>query len=421
MKGIFRSLKTRNYRLYFFGQVVSLIGTWMQIIANTWLVLQLTGSGTQVGLASALQFGPMLLGSFWGGLVADRIPKRRLLIITQSLFLLQACAVGTLVATGVLRLWMLYSLIVAYGIVQIFDVPARQAFVSEMVAQDDVMNAVGLNSAVFNGARLIGPTLAAILIKEVSMATAFFVNAGTYFAVLVALLLMRERDLFSHQARAPHGRGQIRAALQYVRETPVLLWSLVMMAVAGTLSLNFQIIVPLLTKFTFHRDITTFGLFTATMGIGSFIGAMYAASRKIPSLKLLTISCAGFGATMIGVALTPTMSESYVSLALVGLAAMIFISTSNTVLQLRAAPEMRGRVLALWSLVFLGSTPIGGPFIGWVSQHWSPRVGFMVGGVPTLAVALILGPLLLRRERAETAKQAEIEPAEAELEAVATE
>jgi predicted MFS family arabinose efflux permease len=223
--------------------------------------------------------------------------------------------------------------------------------------------------------------------------------------------------------KAPEGRGQIRAGLQYVRQTPVLLWSLLMMAVAGTLALNFQIIVPLLTKFTFHRDITTFGLFTATMGVGSFIGAMYAASRRIPSLKLLTISCAAFGLTMIGVALTPTMEESYISLALLGLAAMIFISTSNTVLQLRAAPEMRGRVLALWSLVFLGSTPIGGPFIGWVSQHWSPRVGFMVGGVPTLAIAVILGPLLLRRERADiaAAEAAELEPVEAEMEAVASE
>lgn len=396
MKGVFRSLKTRNYRLYFFGQVVSLIGTWMQIVANSWLVWKLTHNGLDVGLASAVQFGPMLIGSTWGGLIADRFPKRRILMLTQSLFMLQAAAMGTIVATGVARLWMVFTLIAFYGVVQVVDVPARQAFASEMVAKEDVMNAVGLNSAVFNGARMVGPAVAGFLIKFIGFAPAFYSNAASYLAVLGALYLMRERDLYSQEKTRPEGRGQIRAGFTYVRHSPILLLTLLMMTVVGTLALNFQIVMPLFAGITFHGDSATYGLLSLAQAGGAFVGAMFAATRKIPSIRLLVFTCLAFGLTMIAVAVSPTLAVAYVTLPLMGLAAMVFISTTNTMLQINSSPEMRGRVLALWSLVFLGSTPIGGPLVGWISQAFSPRWALAIGGIATAASAAVFGPFLLR-------------------------
>lgn len=420
MKGIFRSLKTRNYRLYFFGQVVSLIGTWMQILANSWLVLELTHSGIAVGLASAMQFGPMLIGSTWGGLIADRFPKRRILMLTQSLFLLQASAMGTIVVTGVARLWMVYALIVFYGVVQVVDVPARQAFASEMVAKEDVMNAVGLNSAVFNGARMVGPAIAGFLIKFIGFAPAFYSNAGSYLAVLIALYLMRERDLYSQEKTRPEGRGQIRAGFRYVRHSPILLLTLLMMTVVGTLALNFQIVMPLFARFTFHGDSLTYGLMSVAQAGGALVGAMFAATRKVPSIRLLVFTCLAFGITMTAVAASPTLAVAFVTLPLMGLAAMIFISTTNTMLQINSSPEMRGRVLALWSLVFLGSTPIGGPLVGWISQTFSPRWALATGGIATFLSALVFGPFLLklRTKPSDATVEEEAEALEAGVETV---
>jgi len=413
VKGVLRSLKTRNYRLYFSGQVVSLMGTWMQIFANGWLVLKLTNSGFAVGLASAMQFGPMLFGGVWGGWLADRFPKRRLLILTQSLFLVQAAVLGTLTFTRSVDTWMVFALILFYGVVQVADVPARQAFVSEMVGRDDVMNAVGLNSAVFNGARMIGPTFAGFFIafakhssflhsatpsarEFMAIGICFWVNAATYLAVLIALTLMRERDLVKHDAPRPEGAGQIRAGLRYIRHTPVLLMTLLLMTVVGTLALNFQIVMPLLARYTFHGDTSTYALLTLPQAAGAFGGAMFAATRRIPSMKLLVATGLAFGITMLGVAAAPTLHSEFIALPLMGASAMLFISTTNTLLQITSSPEMRGRVLALWSLVFLGSTPIGGPLVGWISQVLSPRWGLGVGGIATLAATIVFGPFLLR-------------------------
>jgi MFS family permease len=413
VKDVLRSLKTRNYRLYFSGQVVSLMGTWMQIFANGWLVLKLTNSGFAVGLASALQFGPMLFGGVWGGWLADRFPKRKMLILTQSLFLVQATVLGVLTFTRVVDTWMVYSLILFYGMVQVADIPARQAFVSEMVKKEDVMNAVGLNSAVFNGARMIGPTFAGFFIafakhssflhsatpgarEFMAMGICFWINAATYLAVLIGLALMRDSELVEHGGERPEGRGQIRAGLTYVRQSPVLLLTLLLMTVVGTLALNFQIVMPLLARYTFHGDTSTYALLTLPQAAGAFGGAMFAATRRIPSMKLLVFTGLAFGATMIGVALAPTLHSEFIALPLMGAAAMVFISTTNTMLQITAAPEMRGRVLALWSLVFLGSTPIGGPVVGWICQVLSPRWGLGVGGIATLAATIAFGPFLLR-------------------------
>jgi MFS family permease len=402
VRDVFRSLKTRNYRLYFSGQVISLMGTWMQILANSWLVLELTHSGFAVGLASAMQFGPMLIGGVWGGLIADRFPKRRTLMLTQFLFLVQSATLAALCLTQVVSVPMVYALVFFYGIVQVADIPARQAFVSEMVRTDDVMNAVGLNSAIFNGARMIGPAVAGFVIKYASQSKltaigiCFLVNAATYIAVLIALYLMRERDLFKHASDRPEGPGQIRAGLAYVRRAPVLLTTLLLMTVVGTLALNFQIVMPLYARFTFDGDSATYGLMSVAQAGGALVGAMFAATRRIPSMRLLVGSGLAFGVSMMATASAPTLATAYIALPLMGLAAMLFISTTNTMLQITAAPEMRGRVLALWSLVFLGSTPIGGPLVGWISEALSPRWALGVGGLATIAAIAVFGPFLLK-------------------------
>jgi MFS family permease len=407
MRNAFRALRTRNYRLYFSGMIVSNVGTWMQIIANSWLVLQLSGnSGVAVGVATALQFGPTLVAGAWGGLIADRFPKRRILFASQTLFLVQATALGVLTATGSARLWMVYGLTFLYGCVQVIDVPARQAFVPDMVSDENVVNAVGLNSAVFNASRMVGPVIAGFLIAKISLSLCYFANAASFLATLVALALMRRHEFRVATHEAPSGRGQVRAGISYAIAQPDILLSIVLMAIVGTFTMNFQTVMPLLTKITFHGDSTIFGWLSAVMAFGSVAGAMYTATRHRSSTKLVVGAAVALGVAETIAAFAPSLAAAYVILPFVGLFAMLFISSSNSLIQLTAAPEMRGRVLALWSLVFLGSTPIGGPLIGWICEATSPRAGLLVGGIASIAAGLVVGPLLLRRARVE----GEVEP-----------
>lgn len=401
MKNAFRALRTRNYRLYFSGMVVSNVGTWMQIIANGWLVLQLSDSGIAVGIATAMQFGPMLAGGAWGGLIADRLPKRKLLLATQSLFLVQALTLGILTATGAAELWMVYALTFLYGMVQIVDVPTRQAFVPEMVSDDNVMNAVGLNSAVFNASRMVGPAIAGLLIAKVSIALCFFANSVSFLAVLLAIARMRPDELRRAEHTVPTGRGQIRAGIRYAASHPELLVSIVLMGIVGCFGLNFQTVMPLLAKHTFGGDATTYGTLSAVMAFGSVAGAMYTATRRRSSTKLLIGAAIAFGVVETVAGFSPSLQAAYIVLPLVGLFGMLFISASNSLIQLTTTPVMRGRVIALWSLVFLGSTPIGGPLVGWICEAISPRAGFFVGGVASILAGLVVGPLLLRRHDVE--------------------
>jgi predicted MFS family arabinose efflux permease len=412
MRNAFRALRTRNYRLFFSGQLVSLIGTWMHIIAQSWLVFELSRSAVALGVVTALQFGPMLVGGVWGGLIADRLNKRRILLTTQSLFAIEATALAVLVATGAAQLWMVYGLALIYGVIQVIDVPARQAFVTEMVADDDVMNAVSLNSAVFNVARMAGPAIAGVIIAKVDLAICFGVNAASFLAVIVALALMREGDLRIHHEVASKGRGQIRAGFRYVASKPDLLLPIVLMGVVSTLGLNFQIVLPVLAKRTFDGDATTFGTLSAVFAFGSFLGAMYAATRKRPTRRLLVGSAIAFGALEFLVAFAPSLGIAYLAFPVVGLAGMLFISTANSTVQLNASPVMRGRALSMFSLVLLGSTPIGGPVIGWISETWSPRAALAVGGAATLIAALLIGAYLLGRARAEATASAQPQPDE---------
>jgi MFS family permease len=382
----FSSLSVRNYRLYFIGQLISLSGTWMQSVAQAWLVLKLTGSGTSLGLVTALQFLPVLFLGPVGGLVADRFDKRRVLYISNTAAGLLALALGLLVAGDLVRLWMVYVLAALLGFVNAFDNPTRQTFVLEMVGSDRLTNAITLNSVTINLARVIGPSIAGVLIVAVGLSTCFLLNAGSYLAVLVALALMREREL--HRApRVPSTTGYVRQlgeGLRYVRRTPALLVPLLMMSVVGMLAYEFQVSLPLLARFTFHGGAGAYPAMSSFMGAGAVVGGLITASRRRTSPTALATTAIGFGITILLVAVAPSLLVADLLLVAMGAVSIAFLSLGNTTLQLIAPPEMRGRVMALWSVAFLGSTPIGGPIVGWIGEHVGPRYGLGLGGVATL-------------------------------------
>jgi MFS family permease len=383
----FHSLRTRNYRLYFFGQIVSLTGTWMQSVGQIWLVLKLTGSGLALGFVTALQFLPMLLIGSWGGLMADRVDKRKLLILTQSLAAVLALILGLLTQFDVVRLWMVYALAGSLGIVQVFDMPGRQSFVIEMVGPEDVTNAVSLNAVIVNLSRVIGPAIAGILIATVGIAICFQINAGSYLAVILSLWMMRPAEL-RRQPPVPRGKGQLREGFKYVLSRPALRTPLLLMGVAGTLAYNFSILLPLLTRFTFHRGPGTYGAMFSLMGAGAVLGGLAVAARRA-TRRLLVGSTLAFGVAVIGVAASPTLGVAMAIMVAVGAASTGFIANSNSLLQLGSSPEMRGRVMALFAIVFLGSTPVGGPLVGWIAERYGPRTSLGLAGVATLAAGLV--------------------------------
>ena len=396
----FRSLHTRNYRLFFFSQLISLSGTWMQMTAQSWLVLELTGratAGSALGLMVALQFLPMLLFGVWGGVIADRLDKRRTLIWTQSSAAVLAVALFLIVLTGVTQLWMIYVLAFLLGCVTVFDNPARQAFVIEMVGPDDVANAVGLNSAVFNSARLVGPALAGVLIHAIGISPSFLLNAISFVPVIAALVAMRTSEL-ANVNPVPRSRGQIREGLRYVWSTPVLRSTLLLVTVVATFGFNQIIVLPLLAKYVFHGGPGLYGALFATMAAGGLIGGLGAAARSRPSRSMLIGSAVGFSVLAMLVSLAPNAVWAMVGLVPMGICSMTFIATANSTLQLSARHEMRGRVMALYALVFLGSTPLGGPLIGWISQQWGARSGLFVGGAVSL-VAALAAAWSVRRQR----------------------
>jgi MFS family permease len=383
----FRSLRIRNYRLFFFGQLVSVTGTWMQTVAQSWLVLSMTQSGLDLGITVALQFLPMLLFGMWGGLLADRSDKRRLLLGTQVASGVLAGILWALVATGSVELWMVYVLAFLLGVVTMIDMPTRQSFVIEMVGPDEVPNAVGLNSAMFNTGRLLGPAAAGVMIASLGIAPAFLANALSYIAVVAALLAMRPDELFRREP-AERKRGEVRAGLRYVWDNPTLRSTLFLVSVLGLFGFNFVVVLPLLARFTFGGGAGLYGVFTSAMAGGSLAGALYAASRVEPTRRLLVGSALAFGILTLLAAAAPNAVIAGVLLTAVGLAVMLFLATANTTLQLNSEPAMRGRVMALYGLVFLGSTPVGGPLLGWISEHWGARFGLGLGGALSLLAAL---------------------------------
>jgi MFS family permease len=394
----FDSLRIRNYRLYFAGQIVSVSGSWMQRVAQAWLVYHLSGSGLALGVVTGLQFLPVLVVGAWGGVLADRFDKRRLLLCTQTAMGLLALALGLLTISGLVQLWMVYLLALALGAVTASDNPARQAFVMEMVGRSHVMNAVSLNSAVFTLARIVGPAVAGLLINAVGTGWCFLVNALSFGGVLVALAAMRRQELLPWEP-ADRGRGGVLEGLRYAWSSLDLRVPLLLMAVVGTLALNFSVILPLMASQTFHGDAGTYGLLFSTLGVGSLFGALITAGRREPSRRLLLLSLLAFGLLMLAAALAPSLWLELLTLVPLGVAAVIFQATTNSTLQVNTDTALRGRVMALYSVVFMGTTPIGAPIVGLVSQAAGPRAGLALGGAAVLLAVAAFGLWSARRAR----------------------
>lgn len=397
----FSSLKIRNYRLYFFGQAVSLSGTWMQTIAQSWLVLKLTGSGTALGVITALQFIPVLVLGPWGGVMVDRFSKRRLLFFTNAFAGICALALGIVVITNVVQLWMVYVFALLFGLVNVIDNPARQTFALEMVDKERLGNVISLNSMLMNGTRAVGPAISAIIIATVGLGWCFLINAVSYSSLLIALLLMRGGEL-NKSDPVPRARGQLREGLRYVWRTPVLRDTLLVMAIIGTFVYEFSISLPLLAQFTFHGDAGSYAALTTAFGIGSVIGGFFAAHRRRTSAYMLVPASICFGSVVLLASAAPTFWLAVFFLMLVGFCSINFSSIGNVTLQLESEPNMRGRVMALWTMAFLGTTPIGGPIIGWIGEYIGPRWGLAVGGFAAIAAAGF-GAMKFKKEKVSSA------------------
>lgn len=384
----FSSLAVPNYRLYYIGQIISTSGTWMQSIAQAWLVLKLTGSGTALGITGALQYLPILVLGPYGGVIADRLPKRTILYVTQSLAGILALILGTLVWTGAVRVWMVYILAFCLGIVTTFDNPARQSFLIELVGPGQLRNAVTLYSTLVNLTRVIGPAVAAAVIAAAGLAPCFIINGLSYFPVVVTLWAMRTSELLPSPP-APRARGQIREGFQYVLRTPILASTLLAMAVIGTLTFEFQVSLPLIAQFTFKGDASSYALLTSSLGIGATAGGIWFASRQTVAHRQLVIATGLFGFTVLLAALMPSLSLTALVMFLVGIASINFTTLGNTILQLESSPQMRGRVMSFWAIAFLGSTTVGAPIVGWFGQTIGPRWALALGGIAGLVATLL--------------------------------
>ena len=385
----FGALRIPDYRRYAFAQAVSLSGTWMQRVAQAWLVLDLGGSGTDVGIVTALQFVPLLLLGAWAGVVVDRVDKRRLLVVTQLSSALLALALGVLVASGAVELWMVMTLALALGVVHLFDNPARQTLVFEMVGPGRLANAVTLNSVIVNAARTLGPATAGLVIAAAGTAVCFLVNAASYLVVVTVFARMR-RDAVEAPPLLARGPRQLREGLAYAWGTPEVRAPLLLVAVVGTLAYEFQVVLPLMARFVFDGSAGTYGVMTSCMGAGAVVAGLLLAGRDRSGHRKLTRAGYVFGAGILAAAAAPTLALELAALVAVGAASIAFLALANTNVQLGTAPEMRGRVMALWSIAFLGTTPVGGPLVGLVAEHLGPRVALALGGAATIVAAAAL-------------------------------
>jgi MFS family permease len=386
IKRTFGSLDTRNYRLYFTGDLISHVGGWMQAMAEGWLAYKLTGSGVAIGATFAFRFGPVLFFGLWGGVIADRFDRRRVMLVTQSLAAALAAVLWLVVLTGVVQVWMLFAIAFLLGLVTVVDEPARQAFVEEMVGRDKLPNAVALNSAVLNSARITGPALGGLLIATVGTAWVFFGNALSFFAVLIALSMMRKDEL--HRFHRPAERPRVREGLAYTWSLVQIRSTIALVAVVGTLVYNFPTFLTLMATLTFHGGAGMAGILMAILGVGTVIGALSAALRARPTPRAVTAAAALLGVALVVAASLPSEIGFDIALVPVGALAVFFGSTANGHMQMSSAPNMRGRVMAVYSLLTLGTTVVGGPFVGWVCQTWSPRAGLALVGTTTLTAAV---------------------------------
>ncbi|TWD79239.1 putative MFS family arabinose efflux permease [Kribbella amoyensis] len=419
MSPTFRAFKVRNYRLYASGAIVSNVGTWMQRVAQDWLVLELTHSGTALGIVTGLQFLPALLLGPYAGLVADRFPKRQVLTITQIFMGVVALVLGALTVTGVVEAWHVYLLALLFGVGTAFDAPTRQAFVVEMVGRDELANAVGLNSASFNAARLLGPALAGLLIHWIGTGPVIMINGVSYAAVILSLRLMRVQELFSPKPAARE-KGMIRDGMRYLWRRPDLMMVLTAVFFAGTFGLNFQMTSALMATEAFGKGAGEYGILGSILAIGSLAGALLAARRVRVRARLVLGSALVFGVMVILSGVMPTYLTYAAVLPLVGFASLTMLTAANATMQLGIEPTMRGRVMALYMTVLMGGTPIGSPLIGWVGQEFGARWSLIAGGAMTVLGVLgsvlyfsrrsgiAIRPRLLPRPRLEVQPQSEL-------------
>ncbi len=406
----FASLRFRNYRLYFISQTISFSGTWMQSIAMSWLVLQLTGSGTALGTVLAMQFLPTLLLAPVGGVLADRFEKRPLIIGTQSAAGLLALALGVITLTGVVELWMVYALAACFGMVTALDNPSRQTFVMEMVGEADVTNAVTLNSVVVNAARVIGPAIAGVVIAVFGVGECFVFNAVSYLAVVVAMVLIR-KDQLHPAARSKRAPRQVRDGFRYAWSQPALRTTIVMLVLIGTFTFEFSTTLPMLAEFTFGAGPTGLAIMTALMGGGAVVGGLIVASAGPPTPRRLVAVAMGFGTAVTLIAVMPSIGLVYLFMPFVGVASVATIALSNATLQLHSDPKFRGRVMSLFSMSLIGSTTVGGPIVGFLGDHASPRAALLVGAAGAFAAAAYGYLHLVRSDAVQPVETAVLEPA----------
>lgn len=401
----FASLAIWNYRLYFFGQAVSISGTWMQTVALGWLVLQVTGSGTQLGSVIALQFLPILVLGAWGGAIVDRLEKRHIIYLTQIAFFFLALGISALVYFDIVQIWMLYIYALTIGTVRVFDEPARQIFISEIVGREHIKNAVSLNSTLNNLARIIGPTFAGIIITAFNIAFCFLANAFSYLFVMVALWFMDARNLApvvpSHKKS-----GQVLEGLRYVRGTPLVRDTLLMMAIIGAFTFEFSVFLPLIAREVFHGDASSYAALMSAMGVGAVIGGLFAAGRKRVAPHHIVVAAVFFGGSMIAVSLMPTLFLAIAGMVVVGFFSINTTTLGNTIVQLESDPTMRGRVMALWSIAMLGTTFIGAPVAGAIGEYAGGRWALAVGGISAIVAAAFFAYTLLRKDKEQAIPEA---------------
>lgn len=387
---MFRSFAVANYRLWFAGAVVSNVGTWMQRIAQDWLVLtELTDEdATAVGITMALQFAPQLLLLPITGLAADRMNRRKLLMITQISMGVLGIGMAAVTLTGVVTVGMVFAFATALGVAAAFDAPARQAFVNDLVPTSHLSNAVALNSASFNAARLVGPAIAGLLVAGVGAGWVFLINGITFGAVLVSLLLLKVRDMTAHP-RVPREPGQLLAGFRYVRSRSDIALVLAIVAILGTLGFNFPLFISAMARIQFSEGAAEFGVLSSVFAVGSLAGALLAARRERPRLRTITLAAAAFGVSVTAAALAPNSLTFGIALVCSGFAGITVMTTSNGYVQINSAPAMRGRVMGLYLAVFLGGTPIGAPLVGWVADTGGPRWSMGVGAASGFIAAAI--------------------------------
>jgi MFS family permease len=397
MSSMFQSLRSYNYRLWAAGALVSNVGTWMQRIGQDWLVLTVLThhNATAVGTVMALQFGPPLVLLPLSGLAADHMDRRKLLLFTQAAAGVLALGLGLVTVLGAVQLWQVYGFALLLGCVTAFDAPARQAFVSDLVTDDDLANAVALNSASFNGARMLGPAVAGVLIAAVGEGWLFLINAGSYGAVLVSLWLLRVHELHT-EARPARTRGGLLAGFRYVWQRPDLVAVLVMLLLLGTFGFNFAIFISTMSVTVFHGGASQYGLLTSSMAVGTMCGALLSARRQFPGMVLMAAAAAAFGITLAVAAVMPGPTLFAIMLFFVGLSALTFMTASNSMMQLTTERAMRGRVLALRIAVVMGGTPLGAPLVGWVVDRFGARLALGVGALAGLAAGAVAVAYLVR-------------------------